>query len=715
MKQKKITQSNFHFLSLFLVCGLLSVGMISSASVKDSTKNNPFFQKYNTPFNVPPFDKIMVKHYLPAIKEGIKKQQTEIEVITSNPEPPTFHNTIEALNDSGMALREVENVFYNLLDANTNDRMQTVAKRIAPILSKHDDDIRLNEKLFKRVKMVYQKKGKLALTGEQNRLLDEYYRNFVRGGANLDLQKQAKLRELNKELSLLTLKFGENVLKENNHFTLVIEKKEELAGLPQSVITAAAEAAKETGNQGKWVFTLHKPSMIPFLQYSQKRKLREKIFKAYINRGNHNNERDNKDTLARIASLRLQKARLLGYETHAHYILEKNMAKKPANVYKLINQLWKAALPVAKKEARELQDIINQEGGKFKLQPWDWWFYAEKFKKKKYDLDDRILRPYFKLENVRDGAFAVAKKLFGIKFVKRPNIPKPHKDAQVFEVQEKDGSHIGILYMDFFPRASKRGGAWMNAYRKQHIRNGKKIPPVITNVCNFPRPSGDKPSLLSVGHVATLFHEFGHALHGLLSNCQYIELSGTAVPWDFVELPSQIMENWASESEVLNMFARHYKTGEVIPRSLIKKIKKSGHFNQGFATVEYLSACFLDMDWHTVTEAKKFNVDEFESRSMEKIGLIPEIVVRYRSTYFRHIFSGGYSAGYYSYIWSGVLDADAFEAFKETSLFDQKTALSLRKNIYEKGGTEDPMVLYKRFRGAEPRIEPLLKRRGLLK
>jgi peptidyl-dipeptidase Dcp len=514
-------------------------------------------------------------------------------------------------------------------------------------------------------------------------------------------------------MSILTVTFGENVLKENNRFAMVIDKKEDLAGLPQAVITGAAETAKERGHEGKWVFTIHKPSMLPFLQYSENRTLREKIFMAYINKGNNNDELDNKDNLAKIAALRVERANLLGYKTHADYVLEDNMAKKPENVYKFLDQLWKPALKMAKNEAKELQEMIDKDGHDFKLQAWDWWYYAEKLKKAKYALDEEMLRPYFKLENARDGAFLVASKLWGIQFIEREDIPKYHEDVRVFEVTEADGSHIGILYTDYFPRASKRGGAWMNSFRKQSRLHGKEIYPVITNNGNFSKPTGGKPALISSEEVVTLFHEFGHALHGLLSDCTYNRLSGTSVSRDFVEMQSQIMENWVFEPEVLRMYAKHYETGEVIPQELIDKLEKASQFNQGFETVEYLAASFLDMDWHTLSEAKELDVDEFEEASLNKIGLIPEIVVRYKSPYFNHIFSGGYASGYYSYIWAEVLDADAFQAFKETSLFDQKTAQSFRENILERGGTEDPMVLYKRFRGAEPKVEYLLKKRGL--
>jgi len=698
---------------IFFICAGLLFISCSKQPLEKPVGENPFFSEYNTPFKVPPFDEITEEHYLPVFKEGIIQDQKEIDAIANNLEDPTFANTIEALDYTGGLLTKVENVFYNLLGADTNDKMQEIAKEVAPMLSKHGDDIRLNADLFQRVKTVYDKKSELLLTPEKAQLLEKTYKVFVRGGANLGPEEQARLREINKDLSLLSLKFGENILKENNSFEMVLENEEDLAGLPPSAIIGAEEAAKERDQEGKWVFTLHKPSMIPFLQYSEKREFREKIFKAYINRGNNNDELDNKTTLSKMAALRVDKANLLGYDTHADFVLENNMAKKPENVYKLLEQIWKPALAKAKVEAKELQAMIHKEGKDFKLEAWDWWFYSEKLKKAKYALDDEILRPYFKLEDVRDGAFYVANKLFGITLEERTDIPKYHEDVKVFEVKEADGSHIGILYQDYFPRASKEGGAWMNSFRKQSRKNGKEIHPVIANVFNFSKPTGDKPALITFEEALTLFHEFGHGLHGLLSNCTYNMLSGTSVSRDFVELPAQVMENWAADSEVIKVYAKHYETGEVIPQELLDKIKKSGHFNQGFATVEYLAACFLDMDWHTVAEAEEFDAEKFESDSLNRIGLIPEIVVRYRSPYFSHIFSGGYSSGYYSYIWAEVLDADAFQAFKETSLFNQEKALALRKNIYEKGGTEDPMTLYVRFRGFEPKIDALLNKRGL--
>ena len=693
-----------------LLSMIMLLALTSSCTQK---RENPFFTEWKTPFATPPFNEIKNEDYLPAFKEGIRRQQEEIAAITDNKEAPDFNNTIVALELSGKLLDKVSGVFYNLNSAMTSDTLQKIAKEVSPLLSKHHDDINLNAKLFDRIKKVYEQKDKLNLTVEQNTLLEKYYKDFVRGGANLNDKDKEKLRAINKELSLLSLKFGEHVLKENNRFELVIDNKEDLSGLPQNVITAAAETAKERGHEGKWVFTLHKPSLIPFLQYSDKRNLREKMFKGYITRGDHNDKLDNKDIVRKMVNLRIEKAQLLGYKSHAAFVLDENMAKTPENVYKLLDKIWDPALAVAKKEAAALQKMINKNGGKFKLMPWDWWYYAEKLRKEKYDLDEEALRPYFKLENVRDGAFEVAHRLYGITFTERKDIPVYHKDVKVFEVKEKDGTHIGILYTDYFPRASKRGGAWMEAYRKESDINGHKITPIICNVCNFSKPSGGKPALLSFEEVLTLFHEFGHALHGLLTECTYPSISGTAVARDFVETFSQIMENWASEPQVLKMYARNYKTGEPIPQELIDKIKNSGHFNQGFATVEYLAASYLDMDWHTLTKVEDYDVDKFEKASMAKIHLIPEIVERYRSTYFSHIFSGGYSSGYYSYIWAEVLDADAFQAFKENGIFDRKTAESFRKNMLSRGGSEEAMVLYKRFRGREPDIEPLLKRRGL--
>lgn len=702
-----------NILFLFIVSSLLLVSC-SKPPAEQLSEENPFFSELDTPYGVPPFGKIKEEHYVPAFREGIKREKEESDAIANNAETPTFANTIEALEGTGALLRRVSNTFDVLNGSMTNDKMQVIDEEVAPLRSKHNDDIRLNTKLFERIKAVYEQKDDLDLTAEQGMLLEKYYKDFVRGGANLEENKKARFREINEELSLLSIKFGQNVLKETNRFEMVIENEEDLAGLPDAVITAAAETAAERGHEGKWIFTIQKPSLIPFLQYSENRELRKKIFKAYIDKGNNNDELDNKAILSKMAALRLERANLLGYKTHAHYVLEENMAKVPENVYKLLDQLWKPALEKAKTEAKELQTMIDEEGGNFSLEPWDWWYYTEKLKKARYDLDEEMLKPYFELNNVREGAFYVANKLYGLQFVERNDIPKYHEDVKVFEVKEADGSHVGILYSDYYPRESKRGGAWMNSFQKQSRLGGVDIHPIVTNNGNFSKPTGDMPALISSEDVGTLFHEFGHALHGLLSDCTYNRLSGTSVPRDFVELPSQIMENWVFEPEVLKVYAKHYETGEVIPQDLIDKLKKTGTFNQGFATVEYLAASYLDMDWHTLEETEIQDVEKFENKSMSRIGLIPEIVVRYKSPYFNHIFSGGYSAGYYSYIWAEVLDSDAFQAFKETSLFDQKTATAFRENILARGGTEDPMTLYLCFRGKEPSVEPLLKKRGLM-
>lgn len=705
------------FTRIILIALIVSAVLVSCGGQKKEKKEvseNPFFTDWTTPFGAPPFDRIKVEHFKPAVLEGIKRHQEEIKAIAENPEPPTFANTLEALDRSGLFLDRAEKVMENLLSAHTSDELQAVAQELAPELSAHYDSIFLDAKLFARVKAVYDQCDRLALNPEQKQLLEKFYKDFVRAGAGLDEAKKARLKEINQELAVLELKFAENVLKETNAFELVIHNAADLEGLPANVVAAAAEAARERGKEGKWVFTLHKPSLIPFLQYSPRRELREKIFKAYINRGNNGNERDNKALVARTIALRIEKAGLLGYKTWADYVLEENMAKTPENVYRFLDQVWKPALKRAREEAAELQKLIQAEGGNFKLEPWDWWYYAEKLRKQKYALDEEMLRPYFKLENVIDGVFLLASKLYGLKFEERKDVPVYHPEVRVFEVKEADGRLVGLLYTDYFPRASKGAGAWMNALRDEYRVGGERIAPLIINCGNFTKSTPEQPSLLSWEEVTTLFHEFGHALHGLLSDCTYLRLTGTNVARDFVELPSQIMENWVAEPEFIKLFARHYQTGEPIPDELVAKIKNAQHFNQGFITVEYMSACYLDMDWHVLTApVKAEEVMDFEKRVLERIGLIPEIVVRYRSPYFSHIFAGGYSAGYYSYIWAEVLDADAFEAFKEKGLFDAETARAFRENILARGGSEDPMTLYVKFRGREPKVEPMLRRRGL--
>jgi peptidyl-dipeptidase Dcp len=674
-------------------------------------KDNPFLSSYGTPFNTPPFDRIRNEHFLPAIKEGIRRHDAEIDAIVNNPDSPTFANTLGVLDASGLFLSEVSAVFAAMQGANTSPEIQGIAREASPLMTAHSDNVRLNGKLFARVRSVYDRRADLKLSPEQEFFLENTYRDFVRGGALLDEKGKARLRELNRELALLSLRFGDNVLAETNDFKLVIEKREDLDGLPPAVVEMAAETARRANMPGKWVFTVQVPSMTPFLQYSTRRDLREKLHRAYCMRGDQGNERDNKAVIRQIVNQRSERARLLGYSSHAAFVVETNMARTPAAVDGFLAKLWAPALARARSEAADMQAIIDREGSTFKLASWDWWYYAEKLRQEKYALDDAALRPYFKLENVRQGIFTLCERLYGLKFVERRDISVYNPEVQAFEVQESDGRHVGILYMDFHPRPGKRGGAWSGAFRREYYVDAKRVPPLSTITCNLTRPTADAPSLLSVDEVQTFFHEFGHSLATLLANGTYRD---RFVPRDGVELPSQIMENWALEPELLTAYARHYRTGAPIPAELVEKIRASTLFNQGFATVEYLAASILDMAWHEMGEPQPdADVDEFEARTMTAIDLIPEIVPRYRSTYFSHIFSGGYSAGYYVYIWAEQLDADAYEAFKERGLFDKATARSFRENILEKYGALDLMAQYKIFRGAEPRIEPLLKRRGL--
>ena len=673
--------------------------------------DNPFFQKWDTPFETPPFDKIKTEHFLPAIEKGIKLEKAEIDAIISNPEEPTFENTIAAMEESGEFLSRVTRIFGLLNGANTNPELQAVSRQLTPMLTKHNDDISFNEKLFQRIKKLYDNKESLNLNAEENKVLELRYLGFVRSGANLDAEGKEELRKVNEELSMLGLQFRENHLAETNKVSLVIDNKEDLDGLNEDIIKAAATDAKAKGYDDKWIFTLQKPSWIPFLQYSTKRDLREKLFTEYVNRGNNNDEHDNKEIIAKIASLRVKRGNILGYKCYADFVLERNMAKTPANVYKFLDDLWTPAIKKAKEEVVDMQAIIDKEGGDFKLKPWDWWYYAEKVKKEKYDLDEESLRPYFKMENVLAGAFDVATKLYGIQFVKRDDIVPYHPDVQVYEVLDKDGSHLGVFYGDYFPRDGKRAGAWSSSLRSQSNMDGKFITPINYNVGNFAKPTADKPSLMSLDEVLTLFHELGHGLNSLFANTTYPGARFSAR--DFVELPSQIMEHWATEPTVLKSYAKHYITGEPIPDELIDKIVKSGHFNQGFVTVEYLAASYLDMDWHTLTDTAVQNTPEFEKAVFDRIGLIPEIESRYQSTNFAHIL-GGYIAGYYSYMWAEVLDCDAFEAFKESGdLFNQELASKFRKYVLSGAAEGEAMDWYVKFRGREPKIDALLKKRGL--
>lgn len=696
-------------LSFIVFAAILSSCNTNKEQKKDMS--NPFFSEYTTPFQVPPFDQIKLEHYLPAVEVGITEHLAEIKAITDNKEEANFENTILAFDQSGSLLEKVSQVFFNLNSANTNDEMQALAREITPKMSAHRDNIMLNKELFVRVKAVYEKRNELNLDAEQLRVVEKYFQDFERAGANLSDEDQAKLRKLNEELSMLELSFGENTLAETNkNFKLIVENEADLKGLPDNVIFAAAELAKKDSMEGKWVFTLQKPSMIPFLQYAENRDLRQKIYLGYLNRGNNDNAFDNKQNIEKIVTLRDERAKLLGYANHAAYVLDINMAKTPETVNEFLMKLWTPALERAKVERTDMQSMIDKEGGKFKLEMWDWWFYAEKVRKAKFDLDESQLKPYFKLDNVVEGMMFVANKLYGINFIKRTDIPVYNEEVSAYDVQEADGKHIGVFYMDFHPRAGKSNGAWQTEYRSQSYKDGKMVSPVVSITCNFTRPAGDVPALLSFDEVTTLFHESGHALHALFTDGHYRRTAGN-VPRDFVELPSQIMENWASEPEVLRAYAKHYSTGEVIPESLISKLEKSAQFNQGFETVEYLAASILDMDYHTKTFTG--NVPEFEKASMDQIGLINEIAPRYRSTYFSHIFSGGYSAGYYVYIWAAVLDADAFDAFKQSGdIFNPEIAARFRE-LLTKSGSDEGMVIYKKFRGQEPSIEPLLKRRGL--
>ena len=709
-----IIQKSFAMINKTLISMLIAIFAIASCKSDPEMNDNPFFIEYDTPFNVPPFGKIKNEHLKPAFIKGMEEQIANIQAIVENEALATFENTIEALEYSDPLLGKVKYVFNNLKSANTNDTLKEIAQEIAPLLSAHNDDIMLNVDLFNRINSVYGQIENFA--GEERMLIKETYDKFVRGGANLKEDNKEEFRQVNEKLAVLTLNFGDNVLNETNQYMLVVEKEEDLDGLSKNSIDAAAQLAKEKGMAGKWIFTTHKPSMIPFLQYAKNRELREKIFKAYINRGDNNNEFDNKKIIKEIVNLRIKRAKLLGYKDHASFVLEKRMAKTPEAVNDKIAFLMEKALKVAKTEADDMQAIINDEGGNFKLEAWDWWYYAEKVKLKKYNLDENEIRPYFELNKVINGALYTATQLFGLKFERIDQIPLPHPDAIAYQVKEEEGEHIGVLYMDYHPRASKRGGAWMSSYQKQLKKGGSNTPPIITMVCNFTSPTRDAPSLLSVDEVQTLFHEFGHALHGLLSDCKYKSLSGTSVPRDFVELPSQIMEHWATDRQLLKIYAKHYETGEIIPDDLIAKIEKSGKFNQGFATTEYLAAAILDMDYHTLSEPLTSDPNTFENASFKEMKLIPEIVSRYRSTYFQHIFSNpfGYSAGYYAYIWAAILDSDAYQTFVENGIFDRETGESFRKNILERGGTEDPMELYKRFKGSEPDETALLKDRGLI-
>ena len=695
-----------------LILGVMAMSLLAC------NQTNPLLEQPNTPFGVPAFDKVKIEHYLPAFEEAIRQNKAEIDAIVNNEDAPTFENTIVALDRSGLLLDRVTGVFFNVLEADGNDEMNAIAEQVSPLLSDLSDGIILNDALFQRVKAVYDEREQLGLNAEQMRLVTQTYKAFADNGANLPEDKKERLKEINQELSLLSLKFGNNVVAETNSDDVkrFITDEALLAGLPESAKAAAAEEAEAAGHPGEWLFTPKRTSFTPVLQYCENRELRKQLLMDYTTRGNHDNENDNKAVIIREMELRIERAKLFGYDNPADYILADCMAKNHQTVDAFLASVWAPSLEAAKREAAELQALLEQDLPGEKLQPWDWWFYAEKLRKAKYDLDEEELKPYFELNNVRKGAFGVATKLYGLQFEKLENMPVYNPEVEVFKVTEADGSLVGILYTDYFPRAGKRPGAWMNNILPQYIdAEGVDHRPVIINVGNFNKPTAGNPSLLSMDDVETLFHEFGHALHGLLSKAHYKSLSGTNTPRDFVELPSQFMENYAYEPEVLKTYAFHYETGEVIPDELIEKINKASAFNQGFVTTELLSASILDMDFHELTSAEGLDVNAFEAESLKKMGMIDEIIVRYRPTFYNHIFTTGYEAGYYSYTWSAVLDADAFAAFKETGdLFEAETAKRFR-HLLEQGGTRDAQELYLEFRGKEADPKYLLIRKGFVK
>lgn len=672
---------------------------------------NPFFEEYETPFKIPPFEKIKFEHYEPAFMQGIDEHQKEIVKIAQNEKEPTFENTLEALESSGKTLDKVANVFYNLLGSNTNDEFDALAVKMSPLLSAHNDKILLNKELFERIKFLKSNEPSLKLSDEQKRLLDETYKRFQRAGANLDQEAMIRLTEINSSLSSLSVQFDQNVLKETNGYSLIIDDPDDLQGLPNEEIRQASLLASSEGHDGKWVFKPTRVSMYPFLTYSEKRELRENLYKSYILRGDNDNDFDNKEIIKKMVALRKEKANLMGFETHADYVLDNTMAKTTLNVNKLLDTVWNPGIEKAKGEVEAMQEIIIEEGGNFKLEAWDWWHYSEKLRQEKFDFKEEEVKPYFSEDKVLKGAFEVAKKLFEITFTERDDLPKYREDIRTFVVEDFNNQVIGIFYTDFTQRPNKGGGAWMNTFRSQSKFEGKTIP-IVINVCNFPPKNVDGVSLLSFEQVETLFHEFGHGLHGLLSDVNYPSLSGTAVTRDYVEFPSQMMENWAREPEVIKTFAKHYITGETIPDELLAKISEARTFNEGFETSEYVAAAHLDMAFHMEKDPIE-DIDAFEDETLKNLGLIPEIESRYRSTYFGHIFAGGYSSGYYSYLWTEVLEADAFEAFKQNGLYHKETADKLKKYVYSSGNTKDLMEQYVKFRGKEPDIQPLLEKRGL--
>lgn len=680
----------------------------------DKSIHNPLLENFSTPHQTPPFDKIEIKHYEPAFEEAIKEAKKEIESIATSPAPASVENTIAALDRAGEKLSDISSIFFNLNSACTNDKMQQIAQEVSPKLTEYGNGVYMNPQLFERVKQVYSRRQEMSLTPEQETLLEDTWKSFIKGGANLTGKEKDRFREISMELSRLGLKFDENTLTETNAFNLHVTDKEELSGLPAGAIEAAAMTAREKGLEG-WLFTLHAPSYIPFMKYAGNRSLREKMYRAYSSRCNKENNSDNKGVIQDIVSLRLEKARLLGYNTYAEYALANRMAQNPETVNRFLAQLLAASHSIALDEKKEVEEFARKDGFAEDLQRWDWAYYSNKLKQQKYALDDEMLKPYFKLENVEEGVFGLANSLYGLDFKEVHNIPKYHKDIKTFEVYDKDGAFLAVLYTDFFPRESKGGGAWMTEYRTQHHKDGQDVRPLVSIVMNFTKPTATKPSLLTFDEVNTFLHEFGHALHGMLSRNTYNSTSGTNVYRDFVELPSQLMENWALEKEWLDKWARHYHTGESIPDEYIQKIREAANFQSGYQNDRQLSFGMVDMAWHSITEPFSGSVPDFETAAMKATEAFPAVEGSCFSTAFGHIFGGGYAAGYYSYKWAEVLDADAFSIFKQKGIFDKATAASFRKNILEKGGSEHPMTLYKRFRGQEPTVDALLERSGLKK
>ncbi|ADR22348.1 peptidase M3 [Marivirga tractuosa] len=678
--------------------------------------DNPLLKNFDTPFQTPPFDKIESEHFMPAIEEAIKEAKQEIEDITSQSTAPTFENTLEAMEFAGEKLSSVTSILFNLNSAETNKKIQEVAREASPILSEFGNDIWQNADLFERVKAVYNQKEQLQLDNEQEMLLTKTYKAFIRNGADLNEKDKARFKEITKKLSQLSLTFGENVLAETNDYELVISDEKDLSGLPDSAIRQAANTAKAKGKEGKWVFTLQAPSFVPFMENGDNRSLREQLYKAYMSKANKNDERDNKAIIQEIVNLRSEKVSLLGYDSYADYVLEERMAESTNKVQAFLDDLLQQALPKAQEEVAEIKAFVKELGDDSDLQRWDWGYYSEKLKKKKYAIDDELLRPYFKLENVLDGVFQSAEKLYDIRFKEVKNIPVYHEDVTTYEVSTTSGEHVAIFYADFHPREGKRGGAWMTTYRDQYRKNGEDNRPLVSNVCNFTPSSPGNPSLLTFNEVTTLFHEFGHALHAMLGKGRYGSLSGANVYWDFVELPSQIFENWCYEKECLDLFAKHYETGEKIPQEYVEKIKASSTYHEAYATVRQVSLALLDMGYFSLDRKEAQNIKdvaEFEGKAMAPTKLFDKVEGTLMSTQFGHIFSGGYASGYYSYKWAEVLDADAFSLFKEKGIFNKEVAQSFKDNILSKGGSEHPMELYKRFRGREPKIEALLERAGL--